>query len=220
MVAGVYRFQFAVIDSAGLTGVDTSSITVSPDLRPIKTLTSQPTNNTTESNLYLLGTFAYGDPVSPELSPGTWTNGGESFLIRSVLKFDLSIIPANATILSAKLSLYSNPTPLNGDHTNANSGTANSIYIERNTAAWNSTVTWATQPSSDATTQIAISQTNLSLFDLVDIDVKNLVTTMVSTINYGFKLRLQNETAFNIRNFCSSKHADAGKHPKLVITYQ
>jgi hypothetical protein len=55
----------------------------------------------------------------------------------------------------------------------------------------------------------------------VDIDVKNMVSTMVNTSsNHGFVLQLQNEVAYNIRNFSSSRYSNPAKHPRLVVTYQ
>jgi hypothetical protein len=221
LINGVYKFQFAVIDSAGLTGVDTTSITVLPDARPTISLSLQPHNNPNESHILLLGSSTdQSDPTSPEIVAGAWTNGGIPIYIRGVFKFDLSSIPANATILSAKLTLYTNPTPLNGDHVNSNSGIANSMYIERNTSALIAPFNWASQPTTDAASAVLIPHTNAGFLDLTDVDVKTLVAPMVSTNNYGFKIRLQNEIYYNIRNFCSSKHADASKHPKLVVTYR
>lgn len=222
MIAGKYKFQFAVIDSAGLTGVDTTSITVLPDPRPIQTLTLQPNNNINEATLSWTnsGNQTGANFILPELVSGAWTDGGELFLLRGIIKFDLSSIPINANILSAKLTLFSNPTPLNGNHIDANYGNSNAMYIERVTNSWNSTLTWANQPSGHISSQILISQTNFTMLDLVDVDVRTLVAPMISTNNYGFKIRLQNEVIYNIRNFCSSKYADATKHPKLVITYQ
>ena len=218
-IAGNYIFQLMATDSAGLTGVDTTSVLVNPS--PIQTLTLQPTNNIDDVHFGLWGSTPISDPNSPEFSGAAWTNGGILFTLRGAFKFNLSTIPASATILTAKLTLYSNPTPLNGDQINANSGPNNSIYISRITGAWTSaTINWFTQPPVSATDQISIAHTTQSLLDLVDVDVKNQVAAMVSGSNYGFMIRLQNETIYNIRDFCSSRYSNAAKHPKLVITYQ
>ena len=218
IVAGYYRFQFMVIDAAGLTGVDTVSVTVLPS--SVQTLTLQPANNVNEIHLGFWN-GDYSNHLPQEITAGAWTSGGTPLNTRGIFKFDLSSIPATATILSAKLTLYTNHTPFNGNLVDANFGSANAMYIERNTINWNAaTVTWQTQPTTDLATAVLIPHTNLSFLDLVDIDVKNLVAPMASTANYGFKIRLQNETIYNIRQFCASRYADASRHPKLVITYQ
>lgn len=221
MVEGTYKFQFAVMDSAGLTGIDTTSITVLAD--PILTLTLQPAHNPTEASIAwsTSGNQTGTNFNLQEIPVFAWTHTGELFLGREVLKFDLSSIPASAEIISAKLSLYSVPNPLNGNQTTANFGSSNAMFIERILTNWNAGLTWANQPSGDIASQILIPHTNASFLDLVDVDVKSLVAPMVSgNSNYGFKLRLQNEAIYNIRNFCSSWHTDASKHPKLVVSYR
>lgn len=219
-IPGIYKFQLMATDSAGLTGVDSTSITLIA--APIQTLTLQPSNNPNEAILSWTnsGNQTGANFSLQEIAGGAWTLGGENFLIRGLVKFDLSSIPANSNILSAKLTLYSNPFPLNGDGVNANSGSSNAMYIERATSSWNSSLDWINQPSGDISTQILIPHTSASQLDLVDIDVKTLVSNMISLGNNGFKIRLQNETPYNIRNFCSSKFSNSEKHPKLVITYQ
>lgn len=219
VVSGTYLFQFMVIDEAGLTGVDTVSLFVTSS--PVQTLTLQPANNPNDVHLAFMNGGNGTDPGAIEFSGGAWTNGGSPLITRGIFKFDMSTIPAGATILSAKLTLYSNPTPRNGNLVDANSGTANSLFLERVTSSWDpSTVTWANQPGTDAASQLSIPHTSLTFFDLVDIDVTSMVGVMASTNNYGFKIRLQNEVAYNIRIFASSRHPDVTKHPKLVITYQ
>ncbi len=219
LTTGTYLLQFMVIDEAGLTGVDTASILVTGS--SIQTLTLQPANNVNDVHLAFINGGNGTNPGALEFSGGAWTSGGTPLLTRAAFKFDFSSIPASATILSAKLTLYSNPTPTNGNLVDANSGSANALFLERITNSWNpATVSWANQPGADVASQISIPHTSLPFFDLVDIDVTNLVAAMVSTNNYGFKVRLQNEVAYNIRIFASSRYTDATKHPKLVITYQ
>lgn len=217
-IAGTYKFQFMIVDSAGLVGIDTTSVLLIP--APIQTLTLQPANNDNERHLYGNGTIDQSTHA-PELDAATWTAGGETVYVRGLFKFDLSSIPASATILSAKLSLYSNPTPANGDLVHANSGTDNSMFIRRVTTDWiPASTNWLNQPSTTTTDQVSIPHTNQSLLDLVDVDVKNLVVAMQASGNYGFMIQLQNEVIYNIRDFCSSTYPDATRHPKLVIVYQ
>ena len=49
IVAGTYIFQFMVIDNAGLTGIDTVTVTLTAGA--IQTLTLQPTNNSDERHI-------------------------------------------------------------------------------------------------------------------------------------------------------------------------
>lgn len=219
LIAGTYIFQLMVIDNAGLTGVDTSKIIVLPALQ--QTLTLQPgNNNSNELNFAVIGTTNVS-AHDIDLDAAAWTSGGSPFFIRGAFKFDLSVIPSSATIISAKLSLYSNPTPINGDLSNANSGTNNSMYIRQITSAWNgNTATWQTQPSTTSNNQISIPHTASSTLDLIDVDVTNLISAMHPSNNNGFMIMLQNEVAYNIRQFCSSNHSVATKRPKLVVVYQ
>ena len=216
-VAGTYSFQLLVTNSFGLSAKDTVVI----NIVGLQTLTLQPTNNPNEVHFALWGSTTETDPNAPDMAVQAWTKNAISYYTRSMFKFDLTSIPANATIVSAKLTLYSSPTPLNGDLVHANSGTDNSFFISRITGNWSAaTVNWNNQPGTSNTDRISIPHTTQSFLDLVDIDVKNIVATMVSTNNYGFMMQLQNEVIYNTRIFCSSKYSDATKHPKLVITYQ
>lgn len=218
-ISGTYLFQLMATDSAGLTGVDTTSVRLNP--APIQTLTLQPANNSNEIHYGIIGSTPGSDPAAPELVAAAWTTGGALTLFRGAFKFDLSSIPSTATILTAKLTLYSNPTPLNGNLVDANSGPNNAMYINRITGSWTAaSMNWFSQPSVSTTDRISIAHTNLSLLDLTDVDVRTQVAAMVSGTNNGFMIQLQNEVIYNIRDFCGSRYSNAAKHPKLVITYQ
>jgi hypothetical protein len=219
LVAGRYVFQLLVTDDMGASGIDTVSINVLP--ANIVTLSLQPTGNPTEVHIWGNSTDREGStPLSPEIGAAAWTDGSV-VAMRALLQFDLSSIPASATIVSAKLTLYSNPAPLNGDGIHANSGTNNAMLIENVVTAWQpGSVKWINQPGVSATHQVAIPATSQSLLDLTDIDVSQLVMDLVKNSNNGFSLRLQTESIYNSRIFCSSKYPDDTKHPKLVIQYE
>ncbi|MEO7049494.1 MAG: DNRLRE domain-containing protein, partial [Ferruginibacter sp.] len=104
---------------------------------------------------------------------------------------------------------------------NANSGTANAMFISRISTTWTpATATWANQPSVSTTNQVSVPATTQAFLDFTDVDLKNLVNDKRTSGNNGFMISLQNETYYNVRQFCSSIYSDSTKHPKLVITYQ
>jgi hypothetical protein len=162
------------------------------------------------------------DPNAPEFAASAWTINGDLAYYRGLIKFDLSSIPATATIISAKLSLYSTPNPLNGNHVDANFGPNNSMYIERISTNWSSaTAKWSNLPATTTNDRISIPHTTSKFLDLIDIDIKPMISGMISSnSNYGFMLRLQNDVAYNSRIFSTSKHAQAAKRPKLIVVYQ
>lgn len=221
LIAGTYTFRLSAVDAAGLTGSDTTKLILLP--APVRELICQPSSNPQEALLALwMGDPGPGtDPAPPELCAAAWTKDGSPLLLRSVFRFDLEKVPAGAKIISAQLTLWSNPSPLNGNHRDANSGANNAFFIERITGAWvNPGVDWFSQPSTSSSQRIAIPHTPQAFHDLINLDVTGIVSEMMREGNYGFMIRLQQERAYTIRNFCSSRHADAAKRPRLVITYQ
>jgi hypothetical protein len=219
LIAGTYIFQLSATDNGGATGTKSINVSVTVIARQKFTLSLSPIDNPDES---LIAGNSSGDFTSPhftEIDASTWTINGQTLSGRGAFKFDMTSIPAGVTIDSAKLSLFSNPTPLNGNLADANFGTSNAMYIRRITSNWNINTTWGTQPSTEIANQINIPQTNQSRLDLIDVDVTTMVSNMYTDTNYGFMLQLQNEILYNSRIFCSSYYTDATKHPKLVINY-
>jgi len=187
-------------------------------------LTLIPHHNPTEVHIFGGAKTNLADPNAPELLGGAGTYYGEPVWIRGLVQFDLSEIPEDAAIISAKLTLYSNPTPINGQGPQpvANSGVDNTLLIQRITSPWEATsATWKNQPTATEINQVVVPHTEADFLDLIDLDVTNLVRSMaVVNENNGFLIRLKNENAYTYRTFCSSKYADDTKHPKLVITYR
>ena len=220
-IEGTYVFQLMVTDDDGATGVDTVSVKVKPAVK--KTVSLQPVNNPTERNITDLDGMDQSTSTAIDLPIEAWTVNGMPVKIRTLLKFDLSAIPQNAAILNAQLELYSYPSPTNnGNLTDANYGTSNSLLLQQVLADWNpATTTWTNQPAGSTQNQIIVPQTNSSVLDL-KLDVKEIVSSMIKTnANYGFLLRLQNEVMYNSRIFVSSNNTEhAVKRPKLTIVYQ
>ena len=219
-VEGNYVFQLMATDDKGATGVDTATVVVKP--APEQTITLTPMNNF-DYKISNLNGQDESHNTSPDLVLAAWTRNSLPYTVRSLFKFDLSNIPSTATIVSANLYLYSYPPPLlNGDVNNANSGTNNSFTVQQVTSNWSSTgVTWFNQPAITTSNQVVVPTTNQSSLDL-NLDVKNMVSSMVSgNSNYGFLLKLQSETIYTSRIFVSSNNTTyTTKHPKLVVVYK
>jgi len=187
-----------------------------------KTLTSQPTNNPTEVHIFGNNSgIDQSTSASTEIDGAAWTYNSDTVAIRGALQFDLSSIPSTAVIDSSRLTLYSNPTPLNGNLVDANFGTDNTLLIQQITTSWNAnTVNWTNQPTATSTDEVIIPSTTQNFLDLPNIDVTAIVSNMVNNnTNYGFLIRLQTEIAYNSRIFCSSKFSDSTKHPKIQVWY-
>jgi hypothetical protein len=217
VTVGTYVFQLMATDDKGATGV--KAVTITLQTAPIVTVSLQPNQNPQEVDLAIWGTADASDELAPEFAAEAWTHNSDPSYFRGLFAFDLNSIPSNATIVSARLSLYSTPNPINGNQVDANFGSNNSMYLQRVSSSWTPTVTWQNQPSTVTASQVSIPSTTQSRLDLIDLDVTNLVRDMRQYGNYGFMLKLQSETIYTSRIFCSSKYSDASKHPKLVIVY-
>jgi hypothetical protein len=187
---------------------------------PSNVLTLSPANNPFEGLLdsyFSGGTSGAGNTL---LALSAWTNGGQPQNNRSLIKFDYGTLPANAVIDSAKLFLYSMPTPLLGNIIDAQFGPVNAGYIQRILSTWSTPTqfTWINQPAVTTVNQVILPQSTSSTENAV-LTVTQLVKDMVNTVNNGFFLRLQTKATYNIRQYASSYFSDAGKCPKLVIWY-
>ncbi|HJW17761.1 MAG TPA: DNRLRE domain-containing protein, partial [Flavisolibacter sp.] len=213
-----YVFQLMATDNKGATGVNKVIINIS--LPPVMTLTLQPSSNSNEVRVGIVGSQNISGPNYKNIVAAAWTVNGNITYIRGLFKFDLSSIPGSARILNARLSLYSDHTPTEGNLVDANYGNNNAMFLQRAISNWNvSTVTWQSQPAGDVATQMTIPHTAQSTLDLIDLDVTAQVKDMQQFGNYGFLLKLQDETIYTSRIFYSSTASDASKHPKLIVQY-
>jgi len=144
-------------------------------------------------------------------------NGSDpDLVIRSYLQFDLSTIPANATIVSAELKLFKYSSSNTIDF---------SIGIHKVTDDWIiNSISWYNQPTFDAIpedTILSTSSKNIWLYW----DITSLLQGWIngSINNYGVVLKDTDEVLVeNIIRCYSSEceyEADITKRPKLEITY-
>jgi len=157
----------------------------------------------------------------PDFLATTWTKNGNYSVGRSLIRFDLSQIPANATILSAKLNLYHYDSPYNSGHSQL-SGT-NPAKLFMVTQAWNaSTVTWNNKPTAQAANAISLPATANNSVDVLNIDLLKQVALWYSKTmaNNGLLFQLDTEVQYRAMLFGSAENPDPNVRPKLIITYE
>lgn len=151
-----------------------------------------------------------------------WTDGGVAYTGRGLFQFDLSGIPANATLISSELSLYNNPTSMQNGGQHASLSGSDDARLERIISPWNeNTVTWNTQPATTGSNSVFLPQSITPNQDYTNINVLPLVSDMINnpSTSFGFMIRLNSEQAYRSLVFASSDHIDSLKHPKLEICY-
>jgi hypothetical protein len=149
-----------------------------------------------------------------------WTKNGADHKIRSLIQFDLSSIPAGATVISATLSLSWAPGSDEGNHFGIFG--SNKAWLQRVTSSWQeNTVTWNNQPTTTTTNRVAVAGSTSGTQNYPNINVRILVQDMVNdpAHSFGFMLRLQTETVYKKLVFASSDHWNPALRPKLVVVY-
>lgn len=140
-----------------------------------------------------------------------WTT---SYSKRSVLHFDLSTIPQNATIISAQLKLRITDT----------FGQQRTVSIHDVTSSWDEqSVTWSNFNQSfsvailDETT-LVFNQSTQAVFNLTQ-SVQDIVNG--TTTNYGWLIKDKNEDASQARwNFASKENVNTSIRPVLEVDYE
>ena len=156
--------------------------------------------------------------TNPNLVACAWTYDGIFGIGRYLIRFDLSIIPSNAQILDARLTLFYDPDAANGEQYGANAS-----YIEKIIENWDDmTATWNNQPLSTGAGAVFIARTQSSTQDLTDIDVTGFVSEWVlhPEANFGLLHRMVTEITYCSLVYSSSNHPNAERRPKLVVRYR
>ncbi|NVO18322.1 MAG: DNRLRE domain-containing protein [Bacteroidetes bacterium] len=194
-------------------------LTVFVDAQTVKTLRIQP-GPADGKDIYMNSTAIfcntpYGNCGS--LLSTAYTYQGAFGVGRSLLSFDLSAIPVDAGILSAKLNLYYDPTNSHGVQTGDNAS-----WLKRVTSPWDeSTTCWNNQPSYTEENRVLLPSSTSENQDYLDIDVKALVTYMVKhpAENFGLALCMIKEETYRSMIFASSDNANPDIRPSIEIEY-
>ncbi len=133
---------------------------------------------------------------------------------RSLVKFDLSSIPPNATIDSATFSIF-----LYGCNWTQ---TVNNLYIGRNKDPWQEyLVSWNNKPSFDAGSVINSTAPCTSVNQYLNYDIKPFVTGWMNGTyqNNGIVMYGNELAGVSWIKFFYGREDPANKPPKLVLTY-
>jgi len=130
---------------------------------------------------------------------------------RALFRFDLSAIPAGATVLSASFEAYlvqasSSPPTLD-------------VELKRVDAPWQEmVVVWNTQPGYTGANNVIGVGTGLAYYSW---DVTSLVQTWVNgAADNGLALLSKNETTIGWRGFASRESTPPPNPPRLMVTYR
>ncbi|MGB3075454.1 MAG: DNRLRE domain-containing protein [Chitinophagales bacterium] len=184
---------------------------------PLECITIQPDSEGKDAKVFSLSPGTnFGNDL--DFIAAAWTFSSNDGILRSYLDFDLSVLPPNAEVVTAALSLY-----YNDETSSAGQAGTNNALLQRVLEPWTEqSITWNNQPSATHLNELELPISTSSNQDYIDINVTNLVRDMVNlpAQSYGFMLKQSDEVALRSMKFSSSDVADHSKHPKLDICYR
>ncbi|MGK5512225.1 DNRLRE domain-containing protein [Brevibacillus formosus] len=137
----------------------------------------------------------------PSMNVGSYGTGARN---RSFLSFDLGLVPNNAVISNATLTLYGSGSPC-------------WVQVRKVTSSWSeSIITWGNQPTFSVN---AYDEESIDRLQERSFDISTLVQEWVngSSPNYGIALVSRNEFSTDVANFAPSD--DSTNPPRLIIDY-
>lgn len=161
--------------------------------------------------------YHFGD--SPKFTCMTWSHYKEACTTRAMVEFDLSVIPENATITDARLSLY---FACQESYPPGHSGN-NESWLQLITESWEEAdVTWNNQPATTTNYQVFLPQSSGPEVNYTNIDVTELISMQFEEPDqyHGILLRLADESIYKALLFASSDFTEnIDLHPKLEVSY-
>jgi hypothetical protein len=214
-------YKVTVTNAAGSATSNAATLTVNPSSG------GGPTTVTLQQGLnsYSGVVDTYIDQFQPTSSFGTLDRvevryydpgtGLQEHMI-TLLRFDLSGIPANATVTSATLTLYNIRAAAND--------ASDVVTLGKVLSSWNDSWTWSmgvpsTAPSGVTCPSVVgytVSPTTPEVYTITG--MANLVQAWVAAPSSNLGLLLSTTSNLNMR-FCSSEYAGAQYRPALQVTY-
>lgn len=146
-----------------------------------------------------------------------WTLGGNPYVGKSLLRFNLSELTPYDSIVDARLSLYFDPNGSWPEHSGNNHA-----HIRRIISVWDyMTVTYNTQPAVTDTGMIYLPQSVLPHQNYTDIDVTEFARFWIANPaqNFGMMASLDTTEPYAALVFASCETTISANRPKLVVTY-
>lgn len=157
---------------------------------------------------------------TPQFNINDWTYQGIPGTVRSIIRFDYSEIPENTEIIAAYLSLYAWASD-DGFGPHSTLSGSNECYLHQITSNWNEQkVTWVNQPAYAEVGKVYIPASISPDQDYLRINVTEMLKNQIEKENYGFLIKLKEESHYRMMSFCSSDHENSQKHPQLTIIYK
>jgi hypothetical protein len=157
----------------------------------------------------------------PDFHATAWTCGGILCIDRSLIKFNLSSIPAGAIITGASFSLFAATNTINAGG-NAMVG-ENASYLQRIISPWDkSIVTSNTQPQTTQVNQVLLPKSSVTFQNYLNINITQLIIDMLNDPqnSHGLLIRLVEEEPYNAMIFASGNNPNAALWPEIRIIYQ
>lgn len=157
----------------------------------------------------------------PRLMAYAWTINGDSLHNRSLIDFDLSVLPPNANISSATLSLFGDRTNWGDTSGHDKLSGSNESRLHPVTGNWTEFgVTWVNQPTFDKSTFVTLPESTHPYEDY-HLDVTSYIRNQYANPNnyHGFLLKLALEQHYRLMVFAAKECEDSTLHPKLEIVY-
>lgn len=193
------------------SGIDTNDVTIQPALADAYINQASATNNAGTATFLRVG-----------------ENNSSAQLIRSLIKFDLTDIPSNATITSATLSLYLY------DDNSSNARTLSAYRLlkdwDEGTVTWNkydNSNNWTTAGGFDAADceqtdigNVALAASEADGWIDITLTAGDVTDWIDGTLpNYGLLLKVDTESNDQYGYYSSDYTADTTLRPKLTLTY-
>lgn len=167
------------------------------------------------------GSANNGNTETSRFQISEWTRLPERTEQTQLLRFDLSVLPDNAIITSAKLSMYFDPDNTDGRGYGHYGDVPTDFYIQRVAEAWSSeSITYNSRPAIDTTGQLLLPGHTEIDQNYEGIDVTDMVSRMAAGENYGFYFQMASDEIYQVIKFASSNHSDFTRRPKLEITFE